>query len=242
MATNFYFNNFQSSMEQQLIEDLCIEAIKVYGMDMFYVPRTIVARDDIFQEDALSEYNKAIPVEMYIKNVDGFGGDGDFLSKFNIQIRDTITFTIARRTFFNEMSQNDEPLIERPREGDLVYFPLNRKIFKITFVEHEDIFYQMGSLQMWDLKCELFEYSGERLNTGLEDIDRIEWENSITADPLAILTDRNEAIVDEDGNMIIQAVYNLDELDPLAQNEELETAGDEFIDFTQIDPFSEGAF
>ena len=242
MATSTFFNNYQSTMEQQLIEDLVTESIRIYGMDVYYIPRTIVSRDDIFQEDDLSEYNSAFLIEMYIKNIDGFGGDGDFLSKFNIQIRDTITFTVARRTFYNEVTQNDESQLERPREGDLIYFPLNRKAFIITFVEHEAIFYQMGSLQMWDLKCELYEYSGERLNTGIDDIDRIEWESSTTADPLAIVTEKNEIIVDENGTPILQAIYDLDQIDPLAQNEELETVADGIIDFTQIDPFSEGEY
>ena len=189
----------------------------------------------------MSEYNKAIPIEMYIKNIDGFGGDGDFLSKFNIQIRDTITFTVSRRTFYEEVSSSNG-IIERPREGDLIYFPLNRKTFKITFVEHESVFYQLGSLQVWDLKCELFEYSNERLNTGIPDIDRIEQEYSITSDPLAILTDKKETIVDDTGQSILQAAYNLDDIDPLAQNEEFEDIGSSFIDFSQIDPFSEGVY
>lgn len=248
MATNFYFNNFQSSMEQQLIEDLCIEAIKVFGLDMFYCPRTIVSRDDIFQEDDMSEYNAAVPMEMYVKNIDGFGGDGDFLSKFNIQIRDTMTLTVARRTFSNELASSSVEMLERPREGDLIYFPLNRKLFKITFVEHEAVFYQMGSLQMWDLKCELFEYSNERLNTGIEDIDRIEAEVAISADPLALLTSNLEFIVDENGSSILQSAYTVSntdpgvDLDPLAQNEEIEREADAIIDFSQIDPFSEGTY
>lgn len=235
-------------MEQQLIEDLVTESIRIYGMDMFYLPRTIVSRDDIFQEDDMSEYNKAVPIEMYIKNVDGFGGDGDFLSKFNIQIRDTVTFSVSRRTFYEEVAINDSLNLQRPREGDLVYFPLNRKIFKITFVEHESIFYQMGALQMWDLKCELFEYSNERLNTGIEEIDRIEWEVAISADPLAILTHNREFLVDENGSSILQAAYSADstdpgvDIDPLAQNEEFEQVGDGIIDFTQLDPFAEGAY
>lgn len=241
MATSTFFNNFASAMEQQLIEDLVTESIRIYGMDMYYVPRTLVSYDDVFQEDDMSEYNKAIPIEMYIKNIDGFGGDGDFLSKFNIQIRDTITFTVSRRTFYEEVSSSNG-IIERPREGDLIYFPLNRKTFKITFVEHESVFYQLGSLQVWDLKCELFEYSNERLNTGIPDIDRIEQEYSITSDPLAILTDKKETIVDDTGQSILQAAYNLDDIDPLAQNEEFEDIGSSFIDFSQIDPFSEGVY
>lgn len=223
MATNFYFNNFQSSMEQRLIEDLCIESIKIYGIDMMYCPRTIVSRDDVFQEDDLSEYNEHVPMEMYVKNVFGFGGDGDFLSKFNVTSLDTATFTVARRTFFDE-SIRSIAARERPLEGDLVYLPLTRKIYKITFVEHESIFYQLGSLQVWDLKCELFEYSNEKLNTGIEDIDRIQAEYSIQPG--------------EPSNPLEPGI----DTDPLAQNQEFEEIGDDIIDFSQIDPFSEGEF
>lgn len=251
MPTSTFFNNFQSSMEQQLIEDLVTESIRIYGMDVYYLPRTVVSRDDIFQEDDMSEYNAAILMEMYVKNVDGFGGDGDFLSKFNLQVRDTITFSISRRSFYEEMApsySNQSKDAARPREGDLVYFPLNRKLFKITFVEHEAIFYQMGSLQMWDLRCELFEYSDERLSTGIEEVDRIEWEVAISADPLAILTHNREFIVDENGSSILQAAYSEGstdpgvDLDPLAQNQEIEQVADGIIDFSQIDPFSEGEY
>lgn len=234
-------------MEQQLIEDLVTESIKIYGLDVYYIPRTIVSRDDIFQEDDLSEYNSAILMEMYVKNIDSFGGDGNFLSKFNLEIRDTITFSVSRRSFLEEVTVGNATR-ERPNEGDLIYFPLNRRVFKITYVDNTAIFYQLGSLQLWDLKCELFEYSNERMNTGIDDVDRAEWEASISAEPLALLADRSTFLTDEAGAMILQAPYTLDkfdpgdDVDPLAQNEEIEREADEFIDFSQIDPFAEGNY
>ena len=130
-----------------------------------YIPRTAVSIDKIYGEDPLREYNTAYPVEMYIKNIEGFAGEGDFLSKFNIQIRDQITFSLARRVFAQEVGSYSDTI--RPNEGDLIFFPLNKKIFELKFVEHEAIFYQMGSLQMYDLKCELFEYNNELFNTGI---------------------------------------------------------------------------
>ena len=169
MATNVFFNNFQASQEQLLIENLIIESIKIYGHDLYYLPRTRVAFDEIYKEDTLSEFNSAHFVDMYIKNVDGFDGDGDFISKFGLEIRDRVTFTIARRTFNDEVGSVVE--INRPREGDLIYFPLNRKVFEIKFVEHEAIFYQLGSLQTYDIQCELFEFSSEKFATGIQDID-----------------------------------------------------------------------
>ena len=138
MATNFYFNNFTNSMEQQLIEDLIIESIKVYGHDVWYVNRSITAKDEILNEDDLSVFDQAYMIEMYIKNVEGFEGEGDFLSKFGLQIRDSITFTVAIRSFNQEVGFHTEDV--RPIEGDLIYFPLNNKVFKIMHVEHEAIF------------------------------------------------------------------------------------------------------
>ena len=133
MATSFFFNNFQSSQEQQLIEDLVIESIKIYGHDIKYIKRELQNKDRIYGEDRqTSRYVHALSVEMYIKNVDGFQGEGDFLSKFNLEIRDQITFTVSRRVFSEEIGS---PMsVDRPREGDLIYFPLNRKIFEIKFI------------------------------------------------------------------------------------------------------------
>lgn len=248
MATNVFFNNFQSSMEQQLIEDLVTESIRIYGMDVFYIPRTVNDRDEIYNEDSLSSYDIAVPLEMYIKNVDGFGGDGDFLSKFNIQIRDSMTFTVSRRSFFEEVQGFAKLTFERPREGDIIYFPLNKKLFVITFVEHEPVFYQMGALQMWDLKCELFEYSNERFNTGIKEVDLLTQSLDTSSSRLNIITQSKDYIVDENGFAILQKSY-IDsvtdpgvDIDPLAQNEEFESAGDKFLDFTEIDPFSEGEY
>ena len=126
MATNFFFNNFQNSQEQLLIENLIIESIKIYGHDIVYVPRKRVAVDQLLNEDPLREYIHAVPVEMYIKNVEGFEGEGDFLSKFNLQIRDQITFSVARRVFADEVGTIES--IDRPQEGDLIFFPLNSEL------------------------------------------------------------------------------------------------------------------
>lgn len=169
MAKNYYFENYGNSMEQSLIEDLVIESIRIYGIDVWYLPRTLVAKDDLLNEDDLSSFDDAYMVEMYVKSVDGFEGEGDFLSKFGLQIRDSVTMTIAQRVYELEIGLSTE--INRPREGDLIYLPLNRKFFEVQHVEHESIFYQMGSLQTYDLRAELFEYSGERFNTGSPFLD-----------------------------------------------------------------------
>lgn len=240
VATNFFFNNFQNSQEQFLIEDLVIESIRIYGLDMIFVPRNPINIDKIYGEDPLREYTHAIPVEMYVKNIEGFAGEGDFLSKFNIQIRDQVTFTIARRTFANEIGTLEG--FERPREGDLVYLPLNKKMFEIKFVEHESIFYQMGALQVWDLKCELFEYNNEYISTGVVEIDALMQNYSLDVDIFGIKTESNLYLNDEDGYSLTLEAYDINTNDPLADNDEFETEADGYINFTERDPFSEGVY
>ena len=217
MATNVFFNNYDYFNEQQLIDDLVIESIQIHGMDVVYIGRSIQERDDILNEDDLSIFRDAYDLEMYIKSVDGFEGEGDFLSRFGLQIRDQATFTVAIRTFERYVTRKDTSR-ERPLEGDLIYFPLNDKFFKITHVEHESVFYQSGALQVFDLKCELFEYSNERFETQVEFIDEY-WDDYKTTD-----------------------VTNLTDLktrDPIANNIDFEEAGNDIIDFTEIDPFSD---
>jgi len=240
--TNVFFNNFQASQEQLLIEDLVIESIKIYGHDVYYCPRTLVNKDEIYGEDSISKYNTQYMVEMYIKNVMGFQGEGDFMSKFNLQIRDQMTLTIARRTFFDEIGNVES--LDRPQEGDLIYFPLNKKIFVVKFVEHEAIFYQMGSLQTYDLNCELWEYSNEILNTGIEDIDKLQKEYSFDMTNYGIETEDGHVIKDEDGYDIIQEQYNFSTQvgDSLEDNDEIETEADGVLDFSERDPFSEGVY
>lgn len=240
MATNFFFNNFQNSQEQILIEDLIVESIKIYGLDMYFIPRNPINIDPIYGEDPLREYIHAIPLEMYVKNIEGFAGEGDFLSKFNIQIRDQVTFTIARRSFANEIGTLE--LIERPREGDLIFLPLNRKIFEIKFVEHEAIFYQMGALQTYDLKCELFEYNNEYFDTGIYDVDRLMTNFSLGLDTSSILLENGLELVDEDLYGVILESYDINNVDVTAENDVIEQEADSIIDFTELDPFSEGTY
>lgn len=240
---NFFFNNFTNSMEQNLIEELIIESIKIYGIEVFYLPRTIVNKDTLYGSDDSSLYDSFHTIEMYIKNVNGFAGEGDLLSKFGLEIRDQITFTVARRTFGEVVANNEDQI--RPNEGDIIYFPLNNKIFRINFVEHESIFYQMGSLQVYDLKCELFEYSGEIFNTGIDAIDNlaadydmnIVGEGLITEDGLYSLADETNCLP------ILFEDYSNPAMEELtAENEYFQQEGSDIIDFSEFDPFAEGEY
>ena len=172
MATNSYFRTFDARNEQELLHSLTQESIKIYGHDVSYIPRTLVNTDTVLGEDSISEYKDAYSVEMFIKSVDGFEGEGDLISKFGLEVRDQIVFSLARRAW------EGLDLGVRPKEGDLVYFPLTSKLFQIMFVEHETPFYQNGALPTFDLTCELFVYSDEKIDTDIDDIDVIEQKQS----------------------------------------------------------------
>ncbi len=240
MTTNFYFNNFSNSQEQVLIEDLVLESIKIYGHDMYYCPRTLVAKDDIYGEDTISEYKTAYYVDLYIKNVDSYEGDGNFLSKFNLEIRDQMTLTVSVRNFMNEIGSIE--MIDRPQEGDLIYIPMLDRLLVVKYVNKNPVFYQMGAIQMYDMVCEMFEYSSERFSTGIDAIDSIETNLSLDASEYALLTQDGFIITSQDGYQIVQGGYDFETQarDPFEDNTEFETEGDTILDWSQIDPFSEG--
>ena len=243
MATNLFFNNYAFSQEQNLIEDLIIESIQIYGYDCYYLPRTLVAEDTLFGEDTLSKFDNAYSLEMYVKSVDGFEGEGDFLSKFNIEIRDEMVLTVSQRRFGEEVDVfNTTEDIGRPSEGDLIYFPLNNKIFEVKFVEHESIFYQMGSLQTYDLRCELFEYSHERFDTGINVIDSVETAFSGDMLDFQLLDEEGNELITEDGFTLSQdgLAFRVEGTDKAANNEQFSSNSIDFIDFSETNPFSEG--
>jgi len=240
-TTNLYFNNYGNFQEQSLIEDLIIESIKIYGIECFYLPRTMVSEDNLFGEDELSKFDNAYPIEMYIKSVDGFEGDGDFLSKFGLEIRDEMMLTVSQRRFGEEIQISDTTeSAGRPVEGDLIYLPLNGKIFEVKFVEHESIFYQMGSLQTYDLRCELFEYSHEIIDTGISEIDIVEDTYSGDMSFFELLDEDGNVLVFESGDQMIQDGFRVETADKLANNEFFQTQTSSFIDFSEGNPFSEG--
>ena len=239
MATNFYFNNFKSSQEQLLLENLIIEAIKIYGEDMYYLPRSIGNMDKLYTADDQSSYTTSYMVEMYIKSVDGFTGDGNFMSKFGLEIRDQVTFCIAQRVFYDEVGKAANQV--RPNEGDLIYFPLNKKCFQIKYVNKFEMFYQLGALQTWELVCELFEYSNEYINTGIPEIDSIETRLSTNILDYSIMDEAGHYLQDENGDYIVSELYTLDTIIGTGTNDITQGESSGFIDFTVTDPFSEGA-
>lgn len=197
MAVNLYFDHNYNHTEQNLIEDLTIEAIKQRGVDVVYIPRTSVTRDDILGEDSLAKFENQFMIEMYLETIDGFEGQGDILSKFGLQIKDTADLVVSKKRFREIML----PLgIKRPLEGDLIYFPISKSIFEVNFVEHENPFYNLGKLHTFKLTVELFTYNNEKFDTGSVDIDRIEddysSENILTINDNEVIEDEKTDVVD----------------------------------------------
>ena len=176
MATNHYFSQKVRS-EQQLYEDIVIESLKIYGQDVYYLPRTLVNEDRLLGEDIPSKFGNAYKIEMYIENIEGFDGEGDIFTRFGVEIRDEATFVVSRRRWNHVFSQVDPDIdIQRPKEGDIIYLTLSNKMFKIMHVEHEQPFYQLSNVPTFKMRCELFSYSDEDFDTGIEAIDGVEGE------------------------------------------------------------------
>ena len=177
---NLYFSDKVRS-EQNLYEDIVIESLKIYGQDVYYIPRDIVQEDRIFGDDIPSRFNSSHKIEMYIENIEGFDGEGDLFTRFGVEIRDEATFVVSRRRWTQQVAKYDNGITStRPLEGDLIYLPLTNKLFQIMHVEHEQPFYQLSNLPVFKLRAQLFEYNDEDLDTGVDIIDKIEKDYAYT--------------------------------------------------------------
>jgi len=272
MTTNKYFRYYAYGREQDTAEDLIIESIKQYGLDVKYLPRTIVNQDFLLNEDKLGKYTLAADLEVYVKNIQAFDGEGDFLSKFNLEVRDQITFTVARKRWSqiateklidevgynyqlesantNAYSITHSVLLEsgtangysitssRPLEGDVIFFPLNDKMYEVKFVEHENIFYQHGKLYTYDLICELFDRDS-KFSTGNTTIDTTA--SAFSLDILAYqFLDENgtDNLLNEDGGFLLQE-FRLEATAKEANNEIFTSLSEDYIDWSERSPFSE---
>ena len=230
MPTNVYFDT-GTKPEQHLYEDLMIEQLKIYGQDVFYIPRTLVKEDNLFGEDTLSKFGDAYLIEMYFENVEGYEGEKEIMSKFGLQMNEDVTFVVSRRRFEQLVSHDSNLIVKtRPNEGDLVYFPKVKKIFEITFVDHDDPFYQVHNVPAFKLKCKTFEYSSEDLDTGITEIDAIETANSLDQLVYQITMEQsstttyNEGLELEDGTGNLEQEGSTDNL--IGENE---TGGDQIV-------------
>ena len=175
MALNNYFEKYNNN-EGNLLEDLVQESIQVFGHEVSYLPRIQNNLDNIFGEATASSFESAYPVEVYIKTTDGFEGEGAFVGRFGLEIREQVTYSMSQRTW------KGLGLTTRPLEGDLIWFDTAQKMFEIQFVEHQAIFYQLGRLPVYDLSCEFFEYSSEDIDTGIPEIDAVEADSAYSVE------------------------------------------------------------
>ena len=174
MPTNHFFSKGTIN-EQYLYEDLIIEALGIYGFDVYYLPRTLIDKDQLFGEDPLSKFNDSYMIEMYFDTVEGFQGEKEIITRFGLEIRDETIFTVARRTWLNLVSMDANLVTSiRPNEGDWIYMPTVQRMFEISFVDKDDPFYQVDNLPVYKLYARTVEYSDERLDTGIDVIDAIE--------------------------------------------------------------------
>lgn len=166
---------FGTENSQNLLEDLIIECLGIYGQVVHYIPRTLISEDEILGEDRLSEFKNAFEIPMYFENVDAFEGQGSFIMKFGLMVEQSATLVVARKTWAELVGQQNVSMLpDRPCEGDLIYFPLSKGLFEIKFVESRDPFYQLGKLYVYKLQVELFQYASETIETGIADIDIFE--------------------------------------------------------------------
>ncbi len=210
MALNpFFLQGAQS--EQRLTQDLINEHLRTFGVEVTYIPRKYVSRETIMEEVTSSKFDDNFSIEAYVNNYDGYGGAGDVLTKFGMSIKDEVILTISKERFedfiapfmagLDDGTDTSEIILSsRPREGDLVYFPLGGRLFEIKFVEHENPFYQLGKNYVYELKCELFEYEDEVIDTSIEAIDtQVQEEGFISTLRLVVLV---LAIIESDWRCI----------------------------------------
>ena len=269
MARNRFFNQYTPvKQEQSLVEDLIIESIKIYGIDGYYLPRTHVNLDKIYGEDASVLFDDALEMELYVKSFDGFAGQEDFLSKFGLQIDESVTFVISQKRFTqslktsliteysyniltedgdellsnrNDVSEYDYEAIVRPREGDLISIPMLKGIYEIKFTQNIETFYQLGKLYTYEIRCDRLEYSSERIDTDVADIDGIEDQYSLSNTNREKLLDEDAFLfLHEDGTFVVNEADVVVAAEISADNEEIgqKIIDDDILDFSEQNPFS----
>ena len=251
MPTNVYFDTGTTS-EQRLYEDLIIEQLKIYGQDVYYLPRKIANKDTIFGEDPASSFDDSYIIEMYVDNVDGYMGEQEIIKKFGLELRDDIVFTLSKLRWETLIKNNSDLTAERPQEGDLVYFPTTNAFFEIQFVEHEQPFYQQSALPVYKLSCTRFEYSSERLDTGISTIDSVE--TSLSTDTMQFqFSLENETgsivlessigaidyLINEDFTMADQATNDQGQIFETQAGTTTSSTSDDILDFSERNPFGE---
>ena len=262
MPVNHYFQDGKgigNQSEKRLYEDLIIEGLKIYGQDVYYLPRTLVNRDLILGEDMLSKFSSALLLEAYMETTEGFAGEQEIVNKFGLEIREDTTFMIAKKRF-NQAVDEKATLVKegRPNEGDIIYMPLMNSFFEIQFVEDQEPFFQLGNLPVYKLRTTRFEYSSEKIDTGRSEIDVAEDRLSIDQLQHQLTLEDGGGIMLEDSDTTLNTINFLlaethedinlatqtrDYADNATYNADagFDTAstGDDILDFTERNPFGE---
>ena len=241
MPTNVYFDTGTTS-EQRLYEDLIIEQLKIYGQDVYYLPRKLANKDTIFGEDPASSFDDSYIIEMYVDNTDGYMGEQEIIKKFGLELRDDIRFTLSKLRWETLVKNN----------GDLVYFPTTKAFFEIQFVEHEQPFYQQSALPVYKLSCTRWEYSSERLDTGITAIDTVE--DNLSVDTMqfqfALENETGSLLLESDLgaiNYFLNEDFTMKTQQPVDDGQAFEdkagtttsSTGDDILDFSERNPFGE---
>ncbi len=272
MPVNHYFqggSGIGNTAEKRLHEDLIIEGLKMYGHDVYYLPRTLVNRDLVMGEDTSSRFDDSYLVEMYFETTDGFAGQGELISKFGLEIRDDTTFVISKRRWQDQVDSRHTLIAEgRPNEGDIIFMPLMNTFFEIQFVEDMEPFFQLGNLPVYKLRVTKFEYSSEAIDTGQAELDAAEDKYSLDQLQYQFKLEYGTEAVTGAGSLQLEDYHDTDEGQPsffqsedfkatvlqtqstYAENLDLDTAAgfdtasvaDDILDFTERNPFGEVDF
>ena len=254
MPVNHYFQGGKgigNHAEKRLHEDLIIEGLKIYGQDVYYLPRTLVNRDLVMGEDVSSRFDHSYLCEMFMETTQGFAGEQELVNKFGLEIREDSTFMVAKRSW-DYFVGNKANLIAtgRPNEGDIIYMPLMNSFFEILFVEDQEPFFQLGQLPVYKLRCTRFEYSSERIDTNVSEINKVEDDKSLDllAHQVSLENEDGALLLEGDEiNYLILETYDQQTQQPYADNSTFESdAGfgttsttDDILDFTERNPFGE---
>lgn len=237
---NPWFDNFNNLGEQNLHDGLIQESIEIFGQGMYYIPRRAANFDPLYTEDDSDFFDTPYLSTFYIKNVDGWEGQGNFMSKFGLEIRDQITLVVSNTLFLQDIGVAEA--FSRPREGDIIYFPLNDKIFEIVFVDKFAMYFPFGASPSYSITCQLYEYKSERFLTGIPEVDKIQVQLSENLYDGALLAEDGSPLLTEDGDILMMENYSETAIDPLDISGPLQTQSDAILDFSESDPFSEGHF
>ena len=271
MAVNHYFQagrGIGNDNEKRLHENIIIESLKIFGQDVYYMPRTLVNRDLIFGEDTSSKFDDSYAIEMYFESNEGFAGEQEIINKFGLEIRDDTTLVVSKRRFEEHVSSTANLIASgRPNEGDIIYVPLMNSFFEILFVEDQEPFFQLGSLPVYKLKVTRWEYASEKLDTGNEVIDQYEDKRTLDILQHKVSLEIGQVALDGDGSIVLEdyldyasgqpaflmletytpGATNIQTQSPYADNLDLNaeagyntvSLADDILDFTERNPFGE---